>query len=69
MNGIIQNPFGFIAKLELAIRLGVCVKTVNRRLKTEPTLARATMRAGRKVWINEMHANAYYELCKKRGYV
>lgn len=53
MNDQLNRPRGYVAKEEATERLGVGVKTIDRRLKTEPILAADCLRAGRRLWIAE----------------
>ena len=67
MNKLFRRPRGYITKKEFADLLGVEVKTIDRRLKTEPMLAKVKLRSGQRVWIPEERANAYFEYSKRRG--
>jgi len=71
MKNIFRRPLGFITKEEFAEILGVCIKTIDRRLKTEPMLMaeKVKLEAGKRIWINENKAKEFFELCQTRGRV
>jgi hypothetical protein len=71
MKKIFRRPLGFITKEEFAKILGVCIKTIDRRLKTEPMLQaeKVKLEAGQRVWINKHKAIEFFEHCQARGRV
>jgi len=62
-----KGPPGYLSKEQAAARLGVGVKTLDRRLKTEPMLANATIRAGRRLWIAEERVRRFFDHAQQRG--
>lgn len=66
---MMHRPPGYITKEEAAQRLGVGVKTIDRRLKSEPLLSEAVLKAGRRLWIAEYCVARFFEYAKKRGCV
>lgn len=66
MSHAIPHPHGYMSKEEAAEFLGVGVKTIDRRIKSEPLLCEI-LKAGRRVWLSENCVRAYFEFGKKRG--
>lgn len=62
------RPPGYVTKAEGAQRLGVCTKTLDRRIKNEAGLFRI-LRKGRQVWLREDDVEAYFELSQQRGHL
>lgn len=63
-----HQPPGYLSKAEAAERLGISTKTLERRLKTEPTLARV-LRKGRQVFLPVQDVEAYFRRVQERGYI
>lgn len=63
------GPPGYLSKEQAAERLGVGVKTLDRRLKTEPILAADCIKAGRRLWIAEICVERFFEYARKRGWI
>jgi predicted site-specific integrase-resolvase len=63
---MIRRPPGYLTKDEAAERLGMSVKTLDRRMKTEPVLRRV-MRKGQRVLLLESAVEAYFKLAQERG--
>ncbi|GJM17941.1 MAG: hypothetical protein DHS20C14_01540 [Phycisphaeraceae bacterium] len=61
-------PPGYLTKTDAAQRLGMCLKTLERRMKTEPVLSQV-LRKGRQVFFSERAVEAYYKLAQQRGYL
>lgn len=61
-------PPGYLTKADAARRLGVCLKTLERRMKTEPVLS-DVLRKGRQIFFRERDVEAYYKLAQQRGYI
>lgn len=59
---------GYMTKKETAERLGVDEKTVDRRRKIEPLLAK-WVKSGKRVWIRKEDVEQYLAHALKRGYV
>lgn len=59
---------GHLTKAEVAERLGVDEKTVDRRRKEEPLLAH-WIRAGKRVWLPIEMLEKYLQYAQKRGRV
>jgi len=57
---------GHLTKQEVAERLGVKEKTVDRRRKEEPLLAK-WVKAGKRIWLPEQALEQYLEYAMKRG--
>lgn len=62
-----RGPPGYLSKEQAAKRLGVGVKTLDRRLKTEPILSADCLRAGRRLWIAEICVERFFDCARKRG--
>lgn len=65
----LNHPPGYLTKEETAKRLGVGVKTVDRRLKTEPILSADILKAGRRIYIAEYCVIRFFEHARKRGWI
>ena len=68
MSHMLRRPPGYLTKAEAAERLGFSQKTLDRRMKTEPCLARA-LRIGQRVWLREDDISAYFKRSQDRGYL
>ena len=64
----IRRPEGYVTKNEAAAKLGISVKTLDRRMQTEELLARV-LRIGRKVWLRATDVDAYFKVAQERGYI
>lgn len=62
------SPPGYLSKSEAAERLGMSVKTLDRRRMTEPTFGRE-LRKGRQVFLSVQGVEAYARLSRERGYL
>lgn len=62
------TPPGYLSKAEAARRLGISVKTLDRRMKTESHLARV-LRKGRQVFLPEKDVMEYFRFGEQRGYI
>ena len=60
------RPTGYLTKEEVASRFGFDPKTLDRRRKEEPLLAK-TLIAGKRVWFHVDAVQAYWEYAMKRG--
>ncbi len=60
------RPPGYVSKAETAERLGISVKTLDRRMKMEGILGRV-LRKGRQLWFPLQEVEAFFELCQRRG--
>lgn len=63
------GPPGYLSKEQAAERLGVGVKTLDRRLKSEPILSSDCIRAGRRLWIAESCVDRFFEFARNRGWI
>ena len=61
-------PPGYLSKKQAAERLGICVKTLDRRLKTQQLVA-AVLRKGRQVYLSARDIEAYFRNGQERGYI
>lgn len=61
-------PPGYLSKAEAAQRLGVSVKTLDRRMRTEKLLTNV-LRKGRQVFLPIEALDAYFRLGQERGYI
>lgn len=61
-------PPGYLSKADAAQRLGVSVKTLDRRMRTEELLSNV-MRKGRQVFLPIAALDAYFRLGQERGYI
>ncbi len=61
-------PPGYLSKAQAAKRLGISIKTLDRRRQTEPTLD-AELNKGGQLLFREPVIEAYFRLCKERGYI
>jgi hypothetical protein len=59
---------GHLTKSEVAERLGVKEKTIDRRRKVEPLLSN-WVKAGKHLWLPEQALDRYLEYAMKRGRV
>lgn len=65
---LIRRPDGYVSKSEAADRLGISEKTLERRIKGGEMRAKLLL-AGRRVWLLASDVEAYFTLCRQRGYV
>lgn len=63
-----KNPPGYLSKAEAAERLGISVKTLDRRMKTEQLLSRV-LRKGRQVFLRIEDVQAYFRHGQERGFI
>lgn len=62
------TPPGYLSKAEAARRLGISVKTLDRRMKTESLLSRV-LRKGRQVFLPADVVEEYFRHGQQRGYI
>lgn len=63
------GPPEYLSKEQASAKLGVCVKTLDRRMRTEPYLAENCIRAGKRLWLHKESVERFFLFAKKRGRV
>lgn len=63
-----NRPEGHYNKQETAAKVGICIRTLDRRRALEEILPHV-LKAGRNIWFPEHDVEAYIKLTRERGYV
>ncbi|MFG0242215.1 MAG: hypothetical protein ACF8R9_05445 [Phycisphaerales bacterium JB054] len=63
-----RRPSGYLTRPESAERIGVCEKTVIRRMKAKDMVVQV-LKVGNRIWLRASDVDDFIRLTRERGYI